>query len=195
MHLSKGGASLIATMAALTGLASAGTASAATVHGSAAKDDGFASNVHALTGRQAQALLAAAKKGPAAERAALRATALVRSAGAATPDAVGSKSYSNHCTGSWLVFGGHGSPDAYAATNESCTKFQSLLTVAFLSRDRFFGWSSVASAQHSTTHGEFENAEAVWRCKGVGTYTYRNLFADATNTGGHDGSIQSRFAC
>lgn len=199
MRLRKRSATLVGAVVAVTGLASTGTAVAAAAHDSAGKHEVLKSNVHALTARQAEMLLAAARKGRAAEKAAQRTIAhqraVVRSAGAAAPDAIGGHSYPWYCTGSWLVFGGGGSPNAYGATNETCKRYQSLLAIADLSRDRFFGWSSLAYVQHSTHHGEAEYAEAIWRCKGVGTYTYRNLFVDADNTAGYSGSIQSRFRC
>jgi len=192
-------ATVIGAVATLTGLGSVASAGAATVHEPTASHEVPGPAIHALTASQAETLLAAARKGRAAEEAArakiARQREFVRSADGATPDAIGGHSYPYYCTGSWLVFGGGGGVDAYAATNETCKRFQSLLAIADLSRDRWFGWSGVAHAQHSTGHGEFENAEAIWRCKGVGTYTYRNLFVDADNTGGYSGSIQSRFTC
>jgi hypothetical protein len=180
----------VGAVAAVTGLATPASAATATTP---ARLQATNPQIHKLTARQAREIIAAARARGVTARIGRR--AVVRSAGAASPDVNGGHSLADDCQGFWQVFGGGAAAHAYAYTSVTCKKFQSLFTGAALSRDRFYGWEEQAISSSFQTRGEFANAEAVWGCKGVGTYTYRNGYDVATHYGGLSGTIQTRFTC
>jgi hypothetical protein len=179
----------VSAAAAVTGLATPASAATATTP---AQPQATTPQIHKLTARQAREIIAAARARGVTARGN---RAVVRSAGAATPDVNGGHSLADDCQGFWQVFGGGAAAHAYAYTSVTCKKFQSLFTGAALSRDRFYGWEEQAVSSSYQGRGEFADAEAVWGCKGVGTYTYRNYYAVATYYAGLSGSIQTRFTC
>jgi hypothetical protein len=148
--------------------------------------------VHRLTALEAQKIMAADRAG---DRRRAGDGAVVRSAGAAIPDANGGHSFPLNCNGFWQVYGGRGFADTIGYTSVDCTRYQSMSAVATVSRDRWYGWEQQAYVRHYKANALSVSAEAVWRCQGVGTYTYLNRFVAATHYGGYSGGIESRFNC
>lgn len=180
----------VGAVAAVTGLAtpaSAATAAAPT------RLPASTEQIHKLTAQQARKIMAAARARGVPGRTGRR--AVVRSAGAVIPDANRGHSMASDCNAFFQIYGGKGFADAVGFTSIDCKKEQSLFASATVSRDRFYGWENQARSVSLTFRGEFVSAEAVWKCKGDGTYTYRNFFEAATQYAAYSGTIQSRFNC
>jgi len=177
----------VGAVAATTGLANPAKAGSATATPAPTR--------HQVSAQRAQELMAAAQARGTPSRGGTQ--ALVQSAGSAIPDASGSRAIPNGCRGSWFVTGGRGAANANAETIVTCPRQESEYARATLFRKRAFGWSAVAPANSSLSTGAFHVAVAFtsWRCKGVGTYTYKNSWIALTRNGGFSGTIQSRFPC
>ena len=91
---------------------------------------------------------------------------------------------------------------AVAAAIASCTTKKRWREFVTLYRDRFFGWSQLATGSNFVASRTYDTLTESWACRGVGTYTYKNAYAvflsnphSPSKVAHRSGSPTARFTC